>query len=727
MSAEQQRYKKIHREAVILAEAKKVLGFPVTQSAASPVAHTAASVSGAEARAAVTALTTPEADAAAREIYETYGLSMTAVNAYLLRYLRSKHLSVDDALAKLRRRRVFERTLPTISVTPTTVAALRSGALHLLGNDLEGRPILYVNMSAFTLPTLELDEAQRLLVILLEFMQAQCLLKNNEDDAEARQQRAAAAASGKPAGAQTVQEAEKEATCHLQQFTLLINEEGAPWGTHESFLRNSGTFFSMFPKYYPMMLGTVLVLGASFEIRMAIKACVGNSPDDVRDAVRMIDRPDLARFMHPHTIPVELGGQKQVAGSAMNFSEAVLRHWFTLTSQMEDENAFSPSSATSVVGAAAGAGAGGRGNNNNNNNTATTSGDEGVKSTGNSDEERERRTHYQRPLYVPPPPLGTTQQLISRQRQVIELQHLSGVVTGVLAGAASQKARKGEHRDGSQKASDGAAKGKGGGDGGSRSPALPAGGDASSVTSPLGTRKDRKANAAAAAGGGRSRGDEPTDDGVCSELSGLDEDNEEDDAQSGCGIESSGSPFSNGGATSYQMFTAASVSAASEGETDFNATATTPTNQNAAGVDHDAAAAKYRPDGAVTPEEASRYSANPDAAIAALRRERQRREQAEQALLFRDLGVTLDLHNASTIEKELAALHQDLNVLVAEVLVKAEAAGKRQKAPPTLNQLLDLTLTAFEGATSTPSTVPAMSLAQPCQREAVNTSCCSFM
>lgn len=707
MSAEQQRLKKIHREAVILAEAKKVLGFPVPHSALSPVASPVDETSHAA------SLRTPEGSAAAREIYNTYGLTMTAVNAYLLRYLRSKHLSVDDALAKLRRRRVFERTLPTISVTPTTVTALRSGALHLLGNDLEGRPVLYVNMSAFTLPALELDEAQRLLVILLEFMQAQCLLRNNEDHAEARQKRAAVVASGSPAAPQTVQDVEKETTRHLQQFTLLINEEGAPWGSHESFLRNSSTFFSMFPKYYPLMLGNVLVLGASFEIRMAIKACVGNSPDDVRDAVRMIDRPDLPRYLHAHTIPVELGGQKRVAGSAMNFSEAVLRHWFTLTSQMEEESAFSPSSATSATAAA-----------------APASRREGGGGT-ESEEDRERGAIYQRPLFVPPPPLGTTQRLISRQRQMIELQHLSGTVTSpavvvgmsasyagtspaVAGGAASmqdaQSRSTASPREERRASNSGIAFGAS-----ARQGSGTASNGTGSFCSPLGTRRVRQGSV-----GARSRGYEATDDGVCSELSVVD-DEDDADGHNGAGLleGSGGTPYSNGAVTTTQMFTAASMSMVSEGELEaFNAS--TPYNSGHGG-------AVRAPSGVLASDEAAHYAAHPAAAVAALRRERQLREQAEQALQFRDLGVTLDLRSASTIEKELAGLHQDVNVLVAEVLVKAEAAGKRQKVPPTLTQLLDLTLTAFAAATNTPATVPAMSLAQPCQREPANSSCCSFM
>lgn len=709
MSAEQLRQKKVHREAVILAETKRLLGFPVAPASASPVTAAAPSSSSATA-----ALKSPEEDAAAREVYDVYGLSMSAVNAYLLRFLRSKHLSVDDAVAKLRRRRVFERTLPTISVTATTVSALRSGALHLLDRDVDGRPVLYVNVAAFALPTLELDEAQRLLVILLEFMQAQCLLQNNEDEAERQHPKrteAAPPANGSPSHGSvftpatasplvTTHDIEKEAVGATQQFTLLINEEGTPWGTHEAFLRNCSTFFSMFPKYYPKLLGAVLVLGASFETRMAIKASLGNSPDDIRDAVQMIERADLPRYMDARAIPVELGGHKQVAGSAMNFSEAVLRHWFTLTSQMEAERVGSSTGERSAGVARKPGGVDGA-----NASPAAPS---------------SASPPLQRPLFVPPPPLGTAQRYVSRQRQTIELQHLTSsnivgpTANGGASGSPGNKQQHQQQQQRPQRTSSSVTRGR-------RLPmASPAG-----ATSPQGAQQNSR-EVAAAAGIVHSatlRMEDVTDDGVCSALSGV-EDRDEDGGDPD--LDSPSLPL---GVATTQLFTAASSLANSMSvETDGLQRTGGPLGNQ---LVHSFSGPLSRPPAAtataVSSDEAARFADHPEEAVAALRHERQRRLRAEQALQFHDLGVTLDLRNASTIERELAGLHHDLNVLVAEILVRAEAAGRRQTAPPTLTQLLDLTLTAFESATRTPSTVPAMAFAEPVQRDQDNATCCSFM
>ncbi|GET88578.1 hypothetical protein, conserved [Leishmania tarentolae] len=679
MSAEQQRLKKMHREAVILAEMKQRLGLPLT-IAVSPSSATPA---------VAPAPKSPENEEAGRDICNAYGLSMAAVDAYLLRYLRSKNFSIEDAIAKLRRRRVFERTLPMISVTPTTVAALRSGAFHLLDRDLEGRPVLYINMATITLPTLELDEAQRLLVILLEFMQARCLLKNNEDDAEMqrrRRQRVSATATAssvanggrdKNGGASTPAHAtphmSEAAACALQQFVLLVNEEKASWQMHTSFLKNCSTLLSMLRKYYPMLLGSVLVLGASLEIRTAIKACVGRSSEDVQNSVQMIEKADLPRYMDTSTIPVELGGHKQVVGSTVNFSEAVLRHWFTLTSLMEDECvADSKAPVTILESGTVSVGENGAANG--------YRGDMGLVDTLQS---------LLRPLYIPPPPLSTTQRHISGQRLAIELQHLSSGVVGVTTGSCSPgPARPCKYRGGS------ACNGK------------------HIVIYPATSAKVNL---------GPWRTEDVTDDGVCSALSGTDDPDDDADNEGGlAGMHTR----TNSGAPTYQLYTAASSLAGSliiEGDT------------HVGGLDvsynhYHVGSSLYSPASAtVSCEEAAHCAEHAEDTIASLRKERRRRQMAEQALYFRDLGVTLDIRNASIIEKELAAMHQDLNVLVAEILVKAEAARKRQKAPPTLNQLLDLTLTAFETVTGTPSAVPAMALAEPVQRDAVNSSCCSFM
>ncbi|KAG5501704.1 hypothetical protein JIQ42_05555 [Leishmania sp. Namibia] len=705
MSAEQQRVKRIRREAAVLAETKQVLGFPVTGA-------TSSSFSAPPAAPAVAALKSPEEDAVAWELYDTYGVSMTAVNAYLLRFLRSKHLSVQGALAKLRRRRAFERTLPTISVTPTTVAALRSGAFQVLNHDLEGRPVLYFNAAAFTPPAVDIDEAQRLFVILLEFMQAQCLLKNNEDAAELQRRRqphadATAVASSFPHGgcesnggastaAQAMPDADKEALSHLQQFTLLINEEGAPWVTHASFLKNCSTFFSMLPKYYPLMLGAVLVLGASFEVRTAIKACFGSGPEEVRDAVQMIERADLVRYVDARSIPVELGGLEQVDSSVMNFSEAVLRHWFFLTSRMEEERVSSGSVCDAAVPAAISAAG------------ATNGHRDGAGGVDTSHSPP-------RPLYVPSPPLGTTQRRISHQRHAIELQHLSsssGCVGGAIAGPGSPAPRPPNKYGGSSLTVN------------RRHPAMSPSTSASgaaTVGTPRGMRSSQKDVAASMGSSGAERAEYVTDDGICSALSGADDrDNDAENEDAGADMHTA----TNSVVPTCLLHTAASSLAGSmtvDGEVPLSVFSASHHRHRLAASMYSAASAT------LSREETAYFSDHPEDAITALRQERQRRQRAEQALQFRELGVVLDMRNASMIERELASMHQDLNVLVAEILVKAEAARKRQKTPPTLNQLLDLTLTAFENVTRTPQRVPAMALAEPVQRDAASSSCCSFM
>ncbi|KAG5479101.1 hypothetical protein LSCM1_02950 [Leishmania martiniquensis] len=711
MSVEHQRLKKVRREAAVLAETKQALGFPVTAATSSSFSSSSA--------AAVAALKSPEEEAVARDVYERYGVSMAAVNAYLLRYLRSKQLSIQGAVAKLRRRRAFEQTLPAISVTPTTVAALRCGAFHLLGDDLEGRPVLYFNAAAFTLPALEVGEAQRLFVILLEFMQARCLLKNNADAAELMRRRqhhtdAAVATHSSPNGgcesnggvAPAVPDAEKEVLGHLQQFTLLVNEEGVSWATHATFLQNCSAFLSMLPKYYPLMLGAVLVLEASFEIRAAIKACFGSTSEDVRDSVQMIERADLTRYVDARHIPVELGGHKQVVESAMNFSEAVLRHWFTLTSQMEEECVRCGGvcdSAVPTTVSAVGAGPAG----------------EAGATNGQRDGAGGVNTPHSppRPLCVPPPPLGTTQRRISHQRHTIELQHLSsGTGGGANAGPGSPAPRPPNKQGGSSLAAHRRHPGM--------SPAASASG-AATIGTPRGTQTNQKDMTASMAGAGAERAEYATDDGVCSALSGAD-DRENDDAENDDAIAGMHTP-TNSVVPTYLLHTAASSLAGSltaDGEVPLNVFSASHYHHHR----HRLAASMYSAASATMSREETAYSSDhPDDVLAALRQERQRRQRAEQALQFRDLGVVLDMRNASTIERELASMHQDLNVLVAEILVKAEAARKRQKTPPTLNQLLDLTLTAFENATRTTSRVPAMALAEPVQREAVSSSCCSFM
>ncbi|KAG5504983.1 hypothetical protein JKF63_04430 [Porcisia hertigi] len=702
MLADQQRLNNALREAGALAEMKRLLGFPLAAAVApSSLAPSAAA-----------ALMSTEEEAVARDVHNTYGLSMEAVDAYLLRYLRSKHLNVEEAVVKLRRRRLFESTLPMITVTPTTVAALRKDLFHLLDRDLEGRPVLYINAAAPTLLTIEMDEAQRLLIVLLEFMQAQCLLSSNEKAAELQRRhphkvdvsapssRLVASSERNEKGASTVgrtiHDRTKEAPGHLQQFTLLINEEGARWAMQASFLKNCSTLLKVLTKYYPHMLGTILVLGTSAEIRAAIQMCVSSSPDDLRSSVQMIERADLPRYMDVRTIPVELGGHKQVNGSAMNFSEAVLRHWFTLTSLMEDErlsgNGISdPIPPTTIPVPVAG-----------------PAGEACVTEASKGSAGRiAALSALPRPLYIPPPPLSTTQRRISRQRYTMELQHLSNSCDGVAGGISRLGSP--EPRRLNDPVSNSITR--------NHEPSLwsPAGtvNATRTIRRLHGTPEYQEDMDAVEMTARTPHPNDQIDDGVCSTLSRVDDDD----------YANVPSPLASAVPT-CQLYTAASSLAASLTIEDDMQPSDLRTGHH---VHHSAPSGNGAPSITMSREEAARLTAHPEDAIVVLRQERQRRQYAEQALQFRDLGVVLDMQNASTIERELGAMHQDLNVLVAEILVKVEAAAKRHNTPPTLNQLLDLTLIAFENATRTPSTVPAMALAEPMQREAASSSCCNFM
>ena len=84
-----------------------------------------------------------------------------------------------EAQQRLEVRRAFERTvLPTISVSERLVASLRSGAFSMLGEDRDGRPILYITaagnklhewLSALDRENLQISH-QRLAILLLEYL-----------------------------------------------------------------------------------------------------------------------------------------------------------------------------------------------------------------------------------------------------------------------------------------------------------------------------------------------------------------------------------------------------------------------------------------------------------------------------------------------------------------------------------------------------------------------------
>ncbi|EAN90278.1 hypothetical protein C3747_255g41 [Trypanosoma cruzi] len=110
-----------------------------------------------------------------------------------------------------------------------------------------------------------------------------------------------------------------------------------------------------------------------------------------------------------------------------------------------------------------------------------------------------------------------------------------------------------------------------------------------------------------------------------------------------------------------------------------------------------------------------------------LHKERELRIAAEQQLRKVRLGITLDLSMATEVERILTHIHRELNVLVANVVTRARDAAANG-SPPTLLQLLDLTLLAIEMAVHKAQRVPAMKFAVPVTQSPENDSpCCCVM
>ncbi|RNF05027.1 hypothetical protein TraAM80_04796 [Trypanosoma rangeli] len=110
-----------------------------------------------------------------------------------------------------------------------------------------------------------------------------------------------------------------------------------------------------------------------------------------------------------------------------------------------------------------------------------------------------------------------------------------------------------------------------------------------------------------------------------------------------------------------------------------------------------------------------------------LQKERDLRIAAEQQLKKIRLGITLDLAIATEVERTLTCIHSELNVLVGNVVVRAKDAAANG-SPPTLVQLLDLTLSALELAAHKVQRVPAMKFAvSVSQTTPPSTSCCCMM
>jgi hypothetical protein len=231
------------------------------------------------------------------------------VDVFLLRFMRNKKLNIDETMEKLRRRREFEGSLSGISVTPGCVKALRSGAFHLLGVDVMRRPVLYVRLHIFRSVT-EADEMEKLAIVLLEYVQAVAMHSSSQ-----------------------------------QEIVLLVAQQDSTWYHAQGMgSTQSELLIALLSKYYPDLVGLVLIVDAPWATRQRVKTALASTATSsrARNLLQIVSKSDLQRFVDVTILPEDLGG-RHALGSPHDFSEAVLRHWYATVSLVQQENAGSSS------------------------------------------------------------------------------------------------------------------------------------------------------------------------------------------------------------------------------------------------------------------------------------------------------------------------------------------------------------------------------------------------
>lgn len=227
------------------------------------------------------------------------------VDVFLLRFMRNKKLNIDETMEKLRRRREFEGSLSGISVTPACVKALRSGAFHLLGVDVMRRPVLYIRLHIFRSVT-EAEEMEKLAIVLLEYMQAVAMHSSSQ-----------------------------------QEIVLLIAQQDSTWYHAQGMgSTQSELLIALLSKYYPDLVGLVLIVDAPWATRQRVKTALASTATSsrARNLLQIVSKSDLQRFVDVTILPEDLGG-RHALGSPQDFSEAVLRHWYATVSLVQQENA----------------------------------------------------------------------------------------------------------------------------------------------------------------------------------------------------------------------------------------------------------------------------------------------------------------------------------------------------------------------------------------------------
>lgn len=544
-------------------------------------------------RCFIPANTDAHAQRALEELKQTLGCTSSnsldvSVDMFLLRYLAAVRFSAPDAVTLLRQRRSFEVGLSSLRVTAPILQTLRSGAVSIMGRDVFCRPILYIRTKCVPTSFFELEDMQRLLVMLMEYMISHCVhpskflsqetatdcalaRKECEEGKEEEEQPRRKRGQGKP-----------QRQVQRQQIVLLINEEMSSWHVNQSVISHLGTLSNMMAKYYPRFVGLVLLFEASWDVRQGMTGLFGENRSEEKPIVQMVTRGNIHNYVDRKVLLRELGGLNTSVPCHDTFADAVLRHWYLTTSYMS------------------------------------------------------LREAQERPLWQLPPLFVNwgDWDLLQRRRShafpspynIINNSYCSNS-SGVKGSPPLAPELIGRHLD-------------------------------SSGNFSMGTSAHRSQTYYTCS----------EDEGFCSVISEAEE-----------------LPHALGGS------------------------GLTPRETH------------------VDPRNVAVASSSATTLAWELQNERELRIAAEQQLRKLRLGVTLDLRTATEVERALARMHAEVNVLIGNIIVRARAAAAND-SPPTLSQLLSLTLSALETSAHRPQRVSAMKFAVPVQQETEKvTSCCCCM
>lgn len=253
------------------------------------------------------------------ERYAHLGVRQKSIEAFLLRFIQNND-TVESITTKLLARRAFERTLPCFSLSAGMLEALRSGAFHVLGRSKQQQIVFYISLRRLSIPSLESDEVQRLFLVLMEYMQLLVLRET------------------------AVSVPSSEASAATQSFLLVINQEGAEWAAQQALLTMADSLYTLYTKYYPNIISQALIVGAPPPARTGITTCISSFSKESKKSVVFIQRDGLKAILDEEALPTELGGQYRMDGggsdeSGVNFSDQLLRHWYTLTTFLMEEEA----------------------------------------------------------------------------------------------------------------------------------------------------------------------------------------------------------------------------------------------------------------------------------------------------------------------------------------------------------------------------------------------------